>query len=256
VVIPRPAHLNIRAQQIGSDTSFRVNPSGTVASMGGIDGSTLIYTVEETFDLAMFDLSTRTELDVPDGVNTDAAEYSPSISGSHLVFVREIRHPSIVLFDTSTSTSQVLYRKKASDRRDFTLLATQVNGNYAVWEQDTFSTRRFDLIRTDIFLYEIAAATTTRIPNANTQRRLQYGPSVDSDGVMYFGRSSNACGGNAQLISRELDGTETVLYELSTNRDFRFSNAVDNANNTTDVYFDRGSCRSRDFGDIWKLAGV
>ena len=73
---------------------------------------------------------------------------------------------------------------------------------------------------------------------------------------MYFGRSSFACGENAQLVSRQLDGTETVLYEFPTNRDFGFSSAVDNANNTTDVYFDRANCRGADFGDIVKLAGV
>ena len=114
-------------------------------------------------------------------------------------------------------------------------------------------------IRNDVFLYDIAAATTTKIPNADTERPHQYGPSVDADGTMYFGRSSNACGKNAQLISRELDGTETVLYEFQPNRDLDHSVAVDNANNTTDVYFDRvslrGSCYS-ERGDIVKLSGV
>ena len=57
---------------------------------------------------------------------------------------------------------------------------------------------------------------------------------------MYFGRSSNACGENAQIISRELDGTETVLYEFPTNRDFGFSFALDNANGTTRCVLRRG----------------
>lgn len=260
-IVFAPNHANVRAQQIGSDTSFRVNPSGTNAFTGGIDGSTFIYELSapgERPDLAMLDLSTRTELDVPDGVNTNAAEFSPTISGSHLLFGRGIRPGagSIVLFDTSTSTSQVLYSKTETDRREFFILPTQVNGNYAVWQQVVISKKTGQRVRGDIFLYDIAAATTTKIPDADTERPLQYGPSVDADGVMYFGRSSNACGENAQLISRELDGTEAVLYEFRTNRDFGFSVAVDNANNTTDVYFDRGSCRGLDFGDIVKLPGV
>lgn len=253
-------HANVRAQQIGSDTSFRVNPKGTQALTGGIDGSTLIYELSapgEKPNLAMVDLSTQTELDVPDGVNSEAAEFSPTISGSHLLFGRGIRHgASIVLFDTSTSTSQVVYSKTETDRREFFILPTQVNGNYAVWLQAVISKKTGQRIRSDIFLYDIAAATTTKIPHADTERPVQYGPSVDADGVMYFGRSSNACGENAQLISRELDGTEVVLYEFPTNRDFGFSVAVDNADNTTDVYFDRGSCRGSDFGDIVKLPGV
>jgi hypothetical protein len=79
---------------------------------------------------------------------------------------------------------------------------------------------------------------------------------VDQDGIVYFGRSSFACCENAQLISRQLHGTETVLYEFPANRDFQFSIAVDNADTTTVVYFDRASCRGADFGDIVKLAGV
>lgn len=253
----RTFKVNIRAQEIGSDTSFRVNPPGTFAESSGIDGSTLIY--DTIFgDLAMLDLATQTELEVPDGVNTNASEFSPRISGSHLLFVREIRHPSIVLFDTSTPTSQVLYRKKATDRRDFVLVPGQVNGNYAVWQQTVYSIFG-EQIGNDVFLYDIAAATTTKIPNADTELPHQYGPSVDADGTMYFGRSSNACGKNAQLISRELDGTETVLYEFQPNRDFVHSVAVDNANNTTDVYFDRGSwtsCLGSASGDIVTLPGV
>ena len=79
---------------------------------------------------------------------------------------------------------------------------------------------------------------------------------MDADGTVYFGRSSKACGENAQLISRQLDGTETVLYEFPTGRDFGYSFAVDNSNNTTDVYFDGGKCRGSDFADILKLPGV
>jgi hypothetical protein len=76
------------------------------------------------------------------------------------------------------------------------------------------------------------------------------------DGVMYFGRSNEACGENPQIIARELDGAETVLHEFPSNRDFGFSHAVDNANNSTDLYFDGASCRSSDFENIWKLSGV
>ncbi len=253
-------HANVRAEAIGSDTSFRVNPKGTDAFTGGIEGSTFIYQLSasgEEPDLAMVDLSTRTDLDVPDGVNTNAAEYAPSISGSHLLFGRGTRHgASVVLFDTSTATSQVVYSKTETDRRFFDIIPIQVNGNYAVWQQTVISKRTGLPVRGDIFLYDIAAAATTKIPDADTDRPEQYGPSVDADGTVYFGRSSNACGENAQLISRQLDGTETVLYELPTNRDFGFSFAVDNGDGTTDVHFDRGSCRGSDFGDIVKLPSV
>jgi hypothetical protein len=96
-------------KELGTDTVFRVNPKGVDAASGGIEGSTLVY--EQVGDIALFDPATETPLDVPDGVNTNAQEYGPSISGSRLLFGRSRRAgTSIVLFDTTTGTSQVLQR--------------------------------------------------------------------------------------------------------------------------------------------------
>jgi hypothetical protein len=57
-------------------------------------------------------------------------------------------------------------------------------------------------------------------------------------------------------VQRAPDGTETVIYTFPQGRDFSFSFAADNADGTTDVYFDRGSCRGADFGDIVVLPGI
>jgi outer membrane protein assembly factor BamB len=251
---------NIRAEAIGSDTSFRVNPQGTFGFTGGIDGSTLIYeqfTATQNSDLVMVDLSTQTELAVPDGINTDAVEFSPSISGSHLLFGRSIPHGAqVILFDTNTDSSTVIATRTNTKKRFKFTLPIQVNGNYAVWEQSEVKRKTGETISTDIVLYDIAAATGTKLLKTDPERPSLYGPSVDEDGTVYFGRSSFACGENAQLVSRQLDGTESVLFEFPINKDFRFTNAVDNPDNTTDVYFDRANCRGDDFGDIWKLPGV
>ncbi len=257
----RFTHPNVWAEAIGSDAPFRVNPEGTTAFTGGIEGSTLVYersTPDQKSDLAMVDLSTQTELDVPDGVNTEKPEFEPSISGTHLVFGREIPHgSSVVLFDTSTGTSQVLYSKTNVDRR-FDLHAIHLNGNYAVWQKLVFSKEKdgqaIQPIGSDVFLYDIAAATTTKIPSA--QGVWHYGPSVDAEGTIYFGRGALSCEESQQLIERQIDGTESVIYTFAHGRDFSFSVAVDNADGTTDVYFDRGNCRGPDFGDILKLPGV
>ena len=161
------------------------------------------------------------------------------------------------MFDTGTGTSQVIATRTNTERRFKFVLPIQVNGNYAVWEQSVINRKTDEPISTDIILYYIAAATMTKLPKTDPKRPSLYGPSVDQDGTVYFGRSSFACGENAQLVSRQLDGTETILYVFpSTNKDFRFSGAVDNPGNTTDVYFDRANCRDDDFGDIWKLPGV
>jgi hypothetical protein len=237
----RAFHSNVYARTLGTDERFKVNPAGTNAIAGGIDGSTLAY--DRDGDIVLFDLSTRTELDVPDGVNTARAnEHSASISGPHLLFVR-VRgdRSSVVLFDMPAGTSTVLYSKVNNDRRFFNLYAGQVNGNYAVWNQDIFSVRRGALVDADVFFHDIAGNTTARL--ANPEGTVQYGPSVSADGTVYLGRSGFGCGLEALLVQQTLDGTESILYEFPNGRDFASSMAVDNDDGTTDVYFDRGRCR-------------
>jgi hypothetical protein len=228
---------NVYARPVGGDR-FKVNPAGTVAFTGGIDGSTLAY--ERDGDIALFDLVTRTELDVPDGVNTRAFESSASISGPHLLFVRfRADRSSIVLFDMVAGTSTVLYSKANTARKIFNLYVGQVNGNFAVWNQDTFSVQAEAFVDADVFLHDIAAKTTARL--ANPEGTVQYGPSVSADGTVYFGRSGFGCGLDTQLVQQTLDGTESILYEFPRGRDFASSYALDAG--TTDVYFDRGRCR-------------
>jgi hypothetical protein len=228
---------SVYARAIGGDR-FKVNPAGTVAFTGGIDGSTLAY--DRDGDIALFDLSTRTEFDVPNGVNTGrGAEFSPSISGSHLLFVRfRGTRSSVVLFDMPAGTSTVLYSKANTDRRVFNVYVGQVNGNYAVWHQDTFSAQG-ELLDADVYFHDIAAKTTARL--ANPQGTVQYAPSVSADGTVYFGRSGFGCGLNTELVQQTLAGTESILYEFPRGRDFASSYALDGG--TTQVYFDRGRCR-------------
>lgn len=230
---------NVYARAIGSGDRFKVNPAGTGAFTGGIDGSTLTY--DRDGDIALFDLSTRTELDVPNGVNTArGTEFSPSISGPHLLFVRfRGERSTVVLFDMPAGTSTVLYSKANTDRRFFNVYVGQVNGNYAVWHQDTYSVQNDALLDADVYLHDIAAKTTARL--ANPQGTVQYGPSVSADGTVYFGRSGFGCGLNTQLVQQTLDGTESVLYDFPNGLDFASSYARDDG--TTDAYFDRGRCR-------------
>ena len=105
-----------------------------------------------------------------------------------------------------------------------------------------------------MFFFDIAAGTTTRIPHGSDE--VLYGPSVDAQGTMYYGKSGLACGENVQVIARELDGAETVLYDVPAGFDFQFSIAVDNGDGTTDIYYDQEDCSSDDFGDIWRLEDI
>lgn len=243
---------NVFAEELGTDTVFRVNPKGVDAASGGIDGTTLVY--ELVGEIALFDLATKTPLDVLDGVNTNAQEYGPSISGSGLLFGRARRaSTSIVLFDTTSGTSQVLQTLPTSERTFTRLFPGQLNGNYAVWETATVAVRSSALLRCNVWLYDNAGGITTKIPN--TKGVCQYGPSVDAAGTVYFGRSGLGCGSDVELVELPLGGTPTVLYTFRKGRDFLSSEAVDNGDGTTDLYFDQASCRTGS-ADIRKLASV
>ena len=242
---------NVFAEELGTGTVFRVNPKGVDAASGGIEGSTLAY--ELIGDIAVFDLVTKTALGVPDGVNTKAQEYGPSISGNGLLFGRARRAgTAIVLFDMASGTSQVLQTIRTRERTFTRHYPGQLNGNYAVWEALTFGRR--GLLRCNVWLYDIASGITTKIPN--TKGVCQYGPSVDAAGTVYFGRSGLDCGSNVELVELPLGGTPTVLSAFHEGRHFLSSEAVDNGDGTTDLYLDQGSCRAGGDADIRKLASV
>lgn len=115
--VPTRHGSNVWARALDGGEAFRVNPPGTVAFTGGIEGSILVYQVagpDENPDLAMVDLATGAELDVPEGINTRRGEGSPSISGDHILFGRFARGASsVILFDTTTGASEVIYEEGA-----------------------------------------------------------------------------------------------------------------------------------------------
>ncbi len=242
---------SVRAEAIGG-TPFRVSAKGTYARTGAIDGSTLVYTQDG--DIALFDLSTKTALPVPDGVNTKAYEDALGISGIHLLFARDHNHRySVVLFDTSTGTSLVLYSHKDMSRRLAILQTGQLDGNYAAWDQIAF-TPSFAVTRCDVTLYDLAAATTTKVPNPD--KRCQSAPAVSAVGTLYFDRAGLSCGQHAQIIEQLLGATGSVLYSLPKGHDYGGAVAVDNGDGTTDVYFDPTDCSRPNAWDIYKLPGV
>jgi len=242
----------VMAEAIGG-SPFRVSAKGADATTGGIDGSTLIY--NQDGDIALFDLSTKTALPVPDGVNRKAYEFPLGISGTHLLFVRsQARRYSVLLFDISTGTSIVLYSHENTSRRFAYLQAGQLNGNYAVWDQYVISTPDFAPIRCDVTVYDIAAATSTKVPNPG--KRCQSGPAVGADGTLYFDRAGLDCGQHARIIEQPLGGMGSVLYSLPKGHDYAGAVAVDNSDGTTDVYFDPTDCFVQNNQDIWMLPGV
>ena len=219
-----------------------------------MDGSILAYS--GGVDIVLLDLATQNELVLPDGINTRRVETHPSISGTSLLFVRVggrrfVVH-RVVLADTSTGSQATVFSRVDTDRRFFVVVSAQLNGGYAAWSTPMFN-RHFELVGGDVWLYDAAAGTTTKISAGKAS--WEYGPSVSEDGTVYFGRSSFACGVEAQLIARSLDGSEAVLYDLPRGQDFTSSFALNDTDGTTDLLVDIGDCAG-DPGDIWRFDDV
>ena len=193
-------------------------------------------------------------LPVPDGINTKAYEDALGISGNLLLFARDHNyHYSVVLFDTSAGTSLVLYSHKDTSRRRAILQAGQLSGNYATWDQITF-TASFAVLHCDVTLYDVGAATMTKVPNPD--KRCHSGPAVTADGTLYFDQAGLSCGQHAHIIEQPLGGTESVLYAFPKGHDYAGAAAVDNGDGTTDLYFDPSDCSKPNSWDIWMLPGV
>jgi Tol biopolymer transport system component len=117
-----------------------------------------------------------------------------------------------------------------------------VTGNYAVWFRCTPAC--------NVFLYDIPAGTTTRIPKPD--RRQQYDPSVTADGTVYFVRSGRGCGTSARLVRHPLGGPSKVLASLGAGRDSFHTYALASHNGTASVFFSRVRC-STSAWDVMKI---
>jgi len=200
-------------------------------------------------DLYFSDALTPDRQPPPDGVNTRANEFRPSLSGDYLLFTRTNSNRvgfnkswrRVVLFNLMTGEETVL-RERLS-RRTY-LVSNQVNGDWA-----TFESCRFDLdvgfTNCNVFRYEISAADLTKIENPGQQ---QYGGGVSDDGTVYVIRSGKrafwACGLHAKVVRVPLSGSGVVIAKLPDGKDALTAFAFDETGGSTTLYFDRLSCRN------------
>lgn len=239
-VTTRRGH-NVYAKPLGG-ARFRVNPEGVFGAMGGIDGTTFAYQEyvrdpEPVSDIRFVDLETGATSDAPPGVNTDDWEHSPSLSGEKLVFGRELPDgvQLIVLYDLATGVNMSLASVSPGNRF---IHVGQVSGNFVTWSRDAW--RGDELLSCDVFVHDIAADSTTRVPNLND--KCQYAPSVDPIGTVYFARSGFGCGVNAAIMRYPVGGNVQRVERLGDGTDLSNTFAVDNGDGTTTVYLDPGRC--------------
>ena len=249
----RPKQQPLWVQPIDGDR-FRVNATDTWAIKPEIEGTLLAYTESsmEEFqpDIRFFDLETRSFLEPPAGVNTsDHGEWWPAIDGDLLLFSREdpeTSYEELLLLDMSTGESQVL-ASSSGGRRYFT--PGGIAGGLAVWSRHSFDFKTGRFIACDVYVHDLATGATTMLDNPGP--RCQFGATVDAQGTVYYGRSGFTCGHHAQLLAVLPGGEPTVLIAFDDGEDFFTAYARDNADGSTTVYVDGGTCAGAT--DIWSV---
>jgi hypothetical protein len=170
-------------------------------------------------------------------VSTDRWEYDPVGSGDWVMYARYFRNADrkIYLYNTNTHELRTL---ASTSGKAWYLEPSQISDNYAVWEKAKFRSRH--AVGCDVFLYDIAGQTKTKLPNPND--RCQYSPGVNPAGTVFFGRSGFGCGKNVVLPEQPLAGSATTVGTIGAGHDVISLYAVDNGDTTTDLYYDPTSC--------------
>jgi len=245
--------------QHAADAAFKINPKGTQAYGGGIDGTRLLYQLirgrlATLSDLRLFDLQARRRMSLPAGVNTKNWECCGTISGDWILFSRGRAYGTarqlVLLRNLATGEQRVLDTLR---NRNGLITSGQVNGTYAVW------------VRCDpypqcvIFRYDLATGTATALPTVPA--KVPYSPAVNQYGTVYYLRSIRGCGKSVELVKQSLLGLPEVLTSLPQGRDGEVTYAYTVPSHpptgtvTTQVYYDTILCR-RQTWDIYRADDV
>jgi hypothetical protein len=212
----------------------RVNPDGTSAFAGGIDGTTLVYQRASggRSGIRFYDLATGAQHPAPRAVNSAARQFGPSMSGRWLLFTRQFAAPTvwkILLYDMTTGRMRTLDRVSGPWARF--AQSGQVAGDWATWQACTPYCK--------VFVHRISTRQTWMVPNPD--RRFQYAPSVTSDGSVYFAESHAACG-SVTIGRYHAGGNPVTLAALAPTTDLSFTSARVLRGGSTELLYDATSC--------------
>jgi hypothetical protein len=236
-------------------TPTRVNPKNSDAFMGGLDGTRLVY--EQHLrggdgDIKLIDLASGAEVPLPAGVNTPREEWSPSIDGDLLSFMRARFGRSgirmwAMLFRLSTGESWQLDTAK---HPEFTLLGPgHVNGNFVTW----FRCGRTEDAPCYVKRYDASTGATVTVPNPDSLFHGFGAPA--SDGSVYFSQSGFACGRNAVIMKWDgVSPTPTQIFALAPKND-AISLFVNEGTTPREIHYVKLHCSRRQptTGDLYKI---
>lgn len=230
---------------------FRVNPAGTRAFVGSIDGTTLAYgqgPASGTGQIKFLDLlSLSRAVTSPAGVNTAAHEGSPLLSGEWLVFTRarkpDLSSPRRLILHHLTTGTEI----QLDVARNAYVQGGGLAGNYVAW------TRCRTLNRCRTWFYDIASATKRVLPNPLD--RSQFAASVTADGTTYYAESNTIDCTTRKVVGfwrQPLVGARELIGTLPRGRDAAKTSPVVMGDGSVELYFDRFNCRTS-AADIYKF---
>lgn len=221
----------------GRGRPIRVNPPGTSAVPGGIDGSTLAYAQRSRThrsSLMLYDLRTNERRLVKLASNVRCSPNCtifgpPSISGDWLLY----SYRGALGYSSSVELRSLSRGRELTLDSGANVTAGQVSGRYAVWtacEQGSCHVR----------MYDIVTGSTTTLPAG----RQAFAPSVTPVGTVYLTRQE--CGG--ELVRIPLGGPPEEIGQGNGGIGSTYALRL---KDKTIVYVEEGRCEDGDDSDIY-----
>jgi len=245
-VNPLPPHSRTDVFVRRDRRSYRVNPPGTHALTGGIDGRRLVVQITEggKSRIARFDLLTHALSYLPSFVNDGAWLWRPDLDGHRILYGAIVPGRSqivayeIRLADLDSGHVRILLR--LDGHADYAAPG-QLRGNWATWVSCPDNV-------CNVWRENLASGHAESAPDPEYVAHSQFGPAVDPHGVVYFGRSRSSCG-DTQI--RRWDGRRTTLViRLPARYAFQYAYLDKTAPR---LYFDLTGCNRTARSDIYAI---
>jgi hypothetical protein len=224
--------------------AVRVNPPGTLAQTGGIDGGSLVLQISRhgRSRLARYDLERHRLSYLPAYVNDGAWLWRPDVDGHRLLYgaivaghAQSLRY-EIRLADLSTRSVRVLAR--LDGHADYAAPG-QLRGAWATWVACPDNV-------CNVWRENLETRRAEAAPDPDYLRHSQFGPAVDGRGTVYFGRLLSPCD-KAEI--RRWDGThDKRVLRLPAHVAFQYAYL---AKGSKRLYFDLVGCARSARSDIY-----
>lgn len=210
----------------GAGKTRRINPKGTSAVVGGMDGTRVAYTQHSNGGPAIYvyDVRTASRRKLGPAVNDGGFEYLPGISGKWLV----LGEGGLGDRRWLTLTNMKSGRKRVLDKNEIPILIPgQINGNWVVW---------FKCAKNGCFVYRYNIKTKKKVRLKRPSNRNDYAPSVAPDGTVYWARGRRGCGAGVKVMRGRPGGPFTIVKDAPGGTDVIATFYADDKRLLTETY--------------------